>query len=58
MTDAFTLLSFRTDVRNLSPSIFIVVGERKIMNHFVVNEIKVTIRELVRRIKPWLRIHR
>ncbi len=23
MTDAFTLLSFRTDVRNLSPSIFI-----------------------------------
>jgi hypothetical protein len=45
-------------MRNLSPSIFIVVGERKIMNHFVVNEIKVTIRELVRRIKPWLRIHR
>jgi hypothetical protein len=26
MTDAFTLLSFRTDVRNLSPSIFIVCG--------------------------------
>ena len=26
MTDAFALLSFRTDVRNLSPSIFIFCG--------------------------------
>jgi hypothetical protein len=37
MTDACFVLSFRADARNLSQAFSLSAGERKLMNHFVVN---------------------
>ena len=37
MTASLLLLSFRADARNLSPDIFILGGEHKLIVHFVVS---------------------